>query len=115
MIELRNICKSYTTAFNKLDVLKGINLRIGQGEMVSIMGASGSGKSTLLNILGLLDKYDSGEYLIKGTLMQNLSFAEAARYRNRILGFVFQSANLINYKNIAEHKALQLQGCRFES
>ena len=108
MIELRNICKSYTTAFNKLDVLKGINLHIGQGEMVSIMGASGSGKSTLLNILGLLDKYDSGEYLIKGTLMQNLSFAEAARYRNRILGFVFQSANLINYKNIVENVALPL-------
>jgi putative ABC transport system ATP-binding protein len=89
-------------------VLKGVNLSIEHGEMVSIMGASGSGKSTLMNILGLLDKYDAGEYYIKDKLMKNLSKEEIAIYRNKFIGFVFQSANLIAYKNIVENVALPL-------
>ncbi len=91
-----------------LHVLKGINLEINKGELVSIMGASGSGKSTLLNILGILDNYDSGEYHLDGTLIKNLSENKAAEYRNRMIGFVFQSFNLINYKNAIENVALPL-------
>ena len=108
MIELQNITKSYVTEYNRLDVLKGIDLKIEQGQMVSIMGASGSGKSTLLNILGLLDSYNSGKYFINGKLMRNLSYTESAYYRNKMLGFVFQSANLISYKNVVENVALPL-------
>lgn len=108
MIELKNIVKSYKTKFTTLDVLRGVNLSIAEREIVAIMGASGSGKSTLLNILGLLDNYDSGEYRIDGKLMRNLSDIEAARYRNRMLSFVFQAANLITYKNILENAALPL-------
>lgn len=108
MIELRNITKSYTTQYTRLKVLKGVNLSVADGEMVAIMGASGSGKSTLLNILGLLDNYDEGEYFFDEKLMRNLSDTEAAHYRNRMLGFVFQSANLITYKNILENVALPL-------
>ncbi|MDR1582994.1 MAG: ABC transporter ATP-binding protein [Prevotellaceae bacterium] len=108
MIKLINIHKTYTTKFTELHVLKGINLSIEHGEMISIMGASGSGKSTLMNILGLLDKYDDGEYFIDDKLIKNLSKEEIANYRNRFVGFVFQSANLISYKNIVENVALPL-------
>ena len=99
---------------NKLHVLKGINLHIGAGEMVSIMGASGSGKSTLLNIIGILDDYDTGNYKLNDTLMYNLNETKAAYYRNHFLGFVFQSFNLISFKNAMENVALPLyyQGVR---
>ena len=108
MIELKNIRKSYTTQYTRLDVLKGVNLSVADGEIVSIMGSSGSGKSTLLNILGLLDNYDEGAYYLDDKLMRDLSDIDAAYYRNRMLGFVFQSANLITYKNIVENVALSL-------
>jgi putative ABC transport system ATP-binding protein len=93
---------------NKLHVLKGINLGISPGEMIAIMGASGSGKSTLLNILGILDNYDTGQYYLNGTLMSNLNESKAAYYRNQYLGFVFQSFNLISFKNAMENVALPL-------
>lgn len=89
-------------------MLKGINLDIGEGEFVSIMGASGSGKSTLLNILGILDNYDSGEYLLGGTLIKDLSEKRAAEYRNRMIGFIFQSFNLIAFKSAVENVELPL-------
>ena len=108
MIELRNIRKSYRTEFTNLEVLKGIDLSIGPGEMVSIMGSSGSGKSTLLNILGILDEYDEGEYLLDGRLIKNISETQAAKYRNSFIGFVFQSFNLLPFKNAAENVALPL-------
>lgn len=108
MIKLRNIQKSYTTEYTSLKVLKGIDLDIGEGEFVSIMGASGSGKSTLLNILGILDDYDEGEYHLSGTLMKNLSESRAAYYRNQFIGFVFQSFNLINFKTAVENVSLPL-------
>lgn len=107
MIRLRDVNKTYDGAV-PLHVLKGINLDVEKGELVSIMGASGSGKSTLLNILGILDNYDSGEYYINGTLIKNLSENKAAEYRNKMIGFVFQSFNLINYKNALENVALPL-------
>lgn len=107
MIRLTDVNKTYPGAV-PLHVLKGINLEIDKGELVSIMGASGSGKSTLLNILGILDNYDSGEYYLDGTLIKNLSENKAAEYRNRMIGFVFQSFNLINYKNAVENVALPL-------
>ncbi len=107
MISLRDVNKTYQGAV-PLHVLKGINLEIDKGELVSIMGASGSGKSTLLNILGILDNYDSGEYRLDGTLIKYLSENKAAEYRNRMIGFVFQSFNLINYKNAMENVALPL-------
>ena len=93
---------------NKLHVLKGIDLAIDKGEMVSIMGSSGSGKSTLLNILGMLDSADEGEYILDHVPIKNLSETKAAQYRNKFLGFIFQSFNLINYKNAAENVALPL-------
>jgi putative ABC transport system ATP-binding protein len=108
MIKLIDIRKTYTTAFTVLPVLKGINLSIADGEMIAIMGASGSGKSTLMNILGLLDRYDEGEYYFDNRLMKDLSKEEAAHYRNKLIGFVFQTANLISYKNIVENVALPL-------
>lgn len=108
MLQLSNIHKSYTTGSNKLHVLKGIDLNIQAGELVSIMGSSGSGKSTLLNILGMLDNYDEGEYHLDGTLIKNLSETQAATYRNQFLGFVFQSFNLISFKNAMENVALPL-------
>ena len=108
MIELKNIRKSYKTDFTNLEVLKGIDLNIQQGEFVSIMGSSGSGKSTLLNILGLLDEYDSGDYSLNSTLMKNLTQTQAAQYRNQFLGFVFQSFNLLNFKSAKENVALPL-------
>lgn len=107
IITLRNINKTYPGAV-PLHVLKDINLNIDRGELVSIMGASGSGKSTLLNILGILDSYDTGEYLLDGTLIRDLSENRAAELRNRMIGFVFQSFNLINYKNALENVALPL-------
>jgi len=107
MIELKDINKTYFGA-QPLHVLKGINLTIGDGEFVSIMGASGSGKSTLLNILGILDNYDTGEYRLGGTLIKNLSERRAAYYRNRMIGFVFQSFNLIGFKTAVENVELPL-------
>lgn len=108
MLELTDIHKSYRVGSHALHVLKGIDLRIEQGELVSIMGSSGSGKSTLLNILGILDRYDRGEYRLDGTLMTDLSERKAAVYRNRFLGFVFQSFNLLPFKTAAENVALPL-------
>ncbi len=107
IITLRDINKTYHGA-QPLHVLKGINLDIGEGEFVSIMGASGSGKSTLLNILGILDNYDSGEYLLGGTLIKDLSEKRAAEYRNRMIGFIFQSFNLIAFKSAVENVELPL-------
>ena len=106
-IELRDVNKTYHGA-QPLHVLKGIDLSVESGEFVSIMGASGSGKSTLLNILGILDNYDSGEYRLGGTLIWNLSEARAAEYRNRMIGFVFQSFNLIGFKTAVENVELPL-------
>lgn len=108
MLTLTNIHKSYYIGKNRLHVLKGIGLQIQEGEMVSIMGSSGSGKSTLLNILGILDNYDEGEYILDGTPIRNLSETKAAVYRNKFLGFVFQSFNLISFKNAMENVALPL-------
>ena len=108
MIRLENICKSYTTGFNSLQVLKGIDLTIEAGELVSIMGSSGSGKSTLLNILGILDAYDSGDYYLENIHVKNLTQKQAARLRNRHLGFVFQSFNLLTFKSAWENVALPL-------
>ena len=107
IITLKDINKTYHGA-QPLHVLKGINLDIGEGEFVSIMGASGSGKSTLLNILGILDNYDSGEYLLGGTLIKDLSETRAAEYRNRMIGFIFQSFNLIAFKSAVENVELPL-------
>ena len=107
MIALTDINKTYPGAV-PLHVLKGINLNIDKGELVSIMGASGSGKSTLLNILGILDNYDSGTYYLDGILIKDLSENKAAEMRNKKIGFVFQSFNLINYKNALENVALPL-------
>lgn len=109
MILLKDIRKSYNKGNkNELEVLKGINLEIKEGEFVSIMGSSGSGKSTLLNILGILDVYDEGEYLLDQVLIKNLSQKKAAQYRNRFLGFVFQQFNLLPFKTAAENVALPL-------
>lgn len=116
MITLKNLHKSYEVGQNKLHVLKGIDLTIEKGELVSIMGSSGSGKSTLLNIIGLLDTYDEGELVLDGDLIRNYSTAKmrdlnerrAARLRNRTIGFVFQSFNLISFKNAKENVALPL-------
>ncbi|MDR0833549.1 MAG: ABC transporter ATP-binding protein [Candidatus Symbiothrix sp.] len=107
MIKLETINKTYHNGA-PLHVLKGINLTIKQGEMVSIMGASGSGKSTLLNILGILDTYDTGSYYLNDQLMQDLTETEAADVRNKMIGFIFQSFNLISYKNAMENVALPL-------
>lgn len=107
IITLKDINKTYHGA-QPLHVLKGINLDIGEGEFVSIMGASGSGKSTLLNILGILDNYDSGEYILGGTLIKDLSEKHAAEYRNRMIGFIFQSFNLIAFKSAVENVELPL-------
>ncbi len=108
IISLKGIHKSYGDEKNKLHVLKGIDLDIKKGELVSIMGSSGSGKSTLLNIVGILDNYDQGEYYLDGKLMRDLSEKKAAWYRNQMIGFVFQSFNLISFKNAMENVALPL-------
>jgi putative ABC transport system ATP-binding protein len=105
MIQLKDIHKTYHNGA-PLHVLKGVDLEIEQGEMVSIMGASGSGKSTLLNILGILDTYDTGDYRLNGQLIRNLSETRAAELRNRMIGFIFQSFNLISFKNALENVAL---------
>ncbi|GHV50242.1 ABC transporter ATP-binding protein [Bacteroidia bacterium] len=113
IIQLRDINKTYYSG-SPLHVLKGIDLDIEAGEMVSIMGASGSGKSTLLNILGILDTYDTGEYTLNGQLIRDLKESRAAEYRNQMIGFIFQSFNLIAFKNAMENVALPLyyQGMR---
>ena len=107
LIDVRGVNKTYNNG-HPLLVLKGIDLGIDKGEFVSIMGASGSGKSTLLNILGILDNYDSGEYRIDGTLIKDLSERTAADYRNRMIGFIFQSFNLISFKTAVENVELPL-------
>jgi len=108
MIEIKDLHKSYHMGKNSLHVLKGINFNVAEGEMVSIMGSSGSGKSTLLNILGILDEADQGTYNLDGTLIKNLNEKIAARYRNKFLGFIFQSFNLINYKSALDNVAMPL-------
>jgi len=108
MIEIKDLHKSYKMGTNSLHVLKGINFEVAEGEMVAIMGSSGSGKSTLLNILGILDEADKGSYHLDGTLIKNLNEKVAAKYRNKFLGFVFQSFNLINYKSALDNVALPL-------
>jgi putative ABC transport system ATP-binding protein len=108
MIKLNNIQKFYQVGHNKLHVLKGLDMHIKEGELVSIMGSSGSGKSTLLNILGILDDYDLGEYHLNNTLIKNLSASKSAYYRNQFIGFVFQSFNLLSFKNAMENVALPL-------
>jgi putative ABC transport system ATP-binding protein len=108
MIEIKDLHKSYKMGSNVLHVLKGINFKAEEGELVAIMGSSGSGKSTLLNILGMLDEADSGAYTLDGVPIKNLSETKAAKYRNKFLGFVFQSFNLINYKSALENVALPL-------
>ncbi len=99
MLEIHQLHKSYPIGDSKLHVLKGIDLTVEDGEMVAIMGSSGSGKSTLLNIIGMLDEADSGDYILDGLPIKNLTEKKAAVYRNKFLGFIFQSFNLINYKN----------------
>ena len=108
MIRLNDINKTYYTGKTSLHVLKGVNLDIEEGELVSIMGSSGSGKSTMLNIIGMLDNYDRGEYKLNGELIGNMSEKKAAFYRNKFIGFVFQSFNLISFKNAMENVALPL-------
>ncbi|WP_347175300.1 ABC transporter ATP-binding protein [Polaribacter uvawellassae] len=108
MIEIKKLHKSYPIGKDSLHVLKGIDLHIKEGEFVSIMGSSGSGKSTLLNIVGLLDEHDDGEYFLNGQLIKNLNEKKAAILRNKFLGFVFQSFNLISYKTALENVALPL-------
>ena len=108
MIEIKDLHKSYKTGSNSLHVLKGINFSVAEGELVSIMGSSGSGKSTLLNILGMLDEADAGTYTLDGVPIKNLNEKIAARYRNKFLGFIFQSFNLISYKSALDNVALPL-------
>ncbi len=108
MIEIKNLHKSYQMGSNALHVLKGIDFSVKEGELVAIMGSSGSGKSTLLNILGMLDVADEGEYNLDGMPIKNLNETKAANYRNKFLGFIFQSFNLINYKNALENVSLPL-------
>ena len=108
MLELKSLHMSYKMGSNYLHVLKGINFKVNEGELVAIMGSSGSGKSTLLNILGMLDSADKGSYFLDKIEIKNLDETKAAKYRNEFLGFVFQSFNLINYKNAVENVALPL-------
>jgi putative ABC transport system ATP-binding protein len=108
MIRLEKINKSYGSGADAVHVLRSVDLHVREGEFVSIMGSSGSGKSTLLNVLGILDRYDTGAYYLDDRLVRDLSESEAARYRNRFLGFVFQSFNLLTFKTAAENVALPL-------
>ena len=107
MIDLKGIHKTYPGA-QPLHVLKGVDLHIGEGELVSIMGPSGSGKSTMLNIMGILDDYDEGEYWLAGHLIKDLKESEAARLRNELIGFIFQTFNLVSHKNALDNVALPL-------
>ena len=108
MIRIKNLHKSYPMGNRSLHVLKGLNFTVEEGELVAIMGSSGSGKSTLLNILGMLDNYDDGSYTLGDVLIKKMDETKAAKYRNKFLGFVFQSFNLINYKNALENVVLPL-------
>jgi len=108
MIQIKDLHKSYQMGSNSLHVLKGINFNVKQGELVSIMGSSGSGKSTLLNILGMLDEADQGSYTLDNVSIKNLNEKVAAQYRNKFLGFIFQSFNLINYKNALDNVSMPL-------
>lgn len=108
MIQIKNLHKSYKMGSSSLHVLKGINFNVEEGELVAIMGSSGSGKSTLLNILGMLDSTDDGEYILDQVPIKDLNETKAAKYRNKFLGFVFQSFNLINYKSALENVSLPL-------
>ena len=108
MLKIEKLHKSYPIGDSSLHVLKGIDLNVEEGEMVAIMGSSGSGKSTLLNIIGMLDELDEGVYELDGVPIKNLTEKKAAVYRNKFLGFIFQSFNLINYKNAMENVALPL-------
>lgn len=108
MINIKALHKSYRMGSNSVHVLKGIDFHVAKGELVAIMGSSGSGKSTLLNIIGMLDEADEGEYFLDGVPIKNLNETKAAVYRNKFLGFVFQSFNLINYKSAEENVALPL-------
>ena len=108
MINIKDLHKSYNMGSNSLHVLKGINFSVSEGELVAIMGSSGSGKSTLLNIIGMLDNYDKGSYKLDNILIKDLNETKAANYRNKFLGFVFQSFNLINYKSAVDNVILPL-------
>lgn len=108
MVSIKNLYKNYKTDTQEVKVLKGIDLHVEEGNFVSIMGPSGSGKSTLLNVLGILDNYDDGEYWLGNTLIKDLSQVQSAQYRNNYLGFVFQSFNLLPFKNAMENVALPL-------
>ena len=108
MINIKDLHKSYKMGSNSLHVLKGINFSVSEGELVAIMGSSGSGKSTLLNIIGMLDNYDKGSYELDKILIKDLDETKAANYRNKFLGFVFQSFNLINYKSAVDNVILPL-------
>jgi len=114
MIAITDLHKSYKMGSSELHVLKGINFNVKEGELVAIMGSSGSGKSTLLNILGILDEANSGQYILDGVPIKNLNETIASKYRNKFLGFVFQSFNLINYKSALDNVAMPLyyQGVR---
>ena len=108
MINIKDLHKSYNMGSNSLHVLKGINFSVKEGELVAIMGSSGSGKSTLLNIIGMLDNYDRGSYELDSILIKDLDETKAANYRNKFLGFIFQSFNLINYKSAVDNVILPL-------
>ena len=108
MIQIKDLHKSYEMGSNSLHVLKGINFNVGKGELVAIMGSSGSGKSTLLNIIGMLDEGQEGTYTLDGVLIKDLNEKIAAQYRNEFLGFIFQSFNLINYKNALDNVSMPL-------
>lgn len=108
IIKIKQLHKSYHMGLNSLHVLKGIDMDIKEGEMVSIMGSSGSGKSTLLNIVGILDNYDKGEYFLDNILIHKMNEKKAAQFRNKYIGFIFQSFNLISFKNAMENVALPL-------